>query len=309
MKKIIVGCVLLLLVTGCAGNNESSKEKANETTSSAMKAAKYDSALAKGKEALVDKDMSKAQASFQLALEYKKEEEAQALLEQVVLYKEAVSLKEKKEYSAALEKLTEIDKQKNGSAILKGYVQDLREAIAKENTKVVESKETEATKENDKKTQETSSTVETPQTTQKAENNIPWDQQKRADLVQFMADWGQSMDQSYVEYSPNRQVNWYGINFPSTFANNNIAVNGSPATVQWSESGLTDNVYNVVAIYSDMGTTGAVMNNHLYLFTILNGQPIVLITQQNQGNAENLVYFTTTQNADLTSGFAQIVGS
>ncbi|MCA5012121.1 MULTISPECIES: DUF4767 domain-containing protein [unclassified Enterococcus] len=307
MKKIALGVVLLLLVTGCSGGNESSKGKTNETTSS-VKASAYDSALAKGKEALIEKDMSKAQASFQLALEYKKEKEAQALLKQVSLYKEATESKEKKEYAASLEKLAELSEIKGGSTLFKSYIQEMIKELAKENTYPIEYKKKEETKETTEKVQESSSVEETPKVEAKSEPNVPWNQEKRTELVQFMAGWGQSMDQSYIEYSPNMQVNWYGINFPSTFANNNIAVNGSRVAVQWSDSGLTDNVYNVVAIYSDMGTTGATMNNHLYLFTIFNGQAIVLITQQNQGNAENLVYFTTTQNADLNSGFAQIVG-
>ena len=307
MKKIALGFVLLLLITGCSGGNGSSKGKTNETTSS-VEASAYDSALAKGKEALIEKDMSKAQASFQLALEYKKEKEAQALLKQVILYKEATESKEKKEYAASLEKLAELSEIKGGSTLFKSYIQEMIKELAKENTYPIEYKKKEETKETTEKVQESSSIEETPKAEAKAEPNVPWNQEKRTELVQFMAGWGQSMDQSYIEYSPNMQVNWYGINFPSTFANNNIAVNGSRAAVQWSDSGLTDNVYNVVAIYSDMGTTGATMNNHLYLFTIFNGQPIVLITQQNQGNAENLVYFTTTQNADLNSGFAQIVG-
>ncbi|MGG5342008.1 DUF4767 domain-containing protein [Enterococcus sp. AZ192] len=307
MKKIALGVVLLLLVTGCSGGNESSKGKTNETTSS-VKASAYDSALAKGKEALIEKDMSKAQASFQLALEYKKEKEAQALLKQVSLYKEATESKEEKEYAASLEKLAELSEIKGGSTLFKSYIQEMIKELAKENTYPIEYKKKEETKETTEKVQESSSIEEAQKVEAKSEPNVPWNQEKRTELVQFMASWGQSMDQSYIEYSPNMQVNWYGINFPSTFANNNIAVNGSRAAVQWSDSGLTDNVYNVVAIYSDMGTTGATMNNHLYLFTIFNGQPIVLITQQNQGNAENLVYFTTTQNADLNSGFAQIVG-
>ena len=307
MKKIALGVVLLLLVTGCSGGNESSKGKTNETTNS-VKASAYDSALAKGKEALIEKDMSKAQASFQLALEYKKEKEAQALLKQVILYKEATESKEEKEYAASLEKLAELSEIKGGSTLFKSYIQEMIKELAKENTYPIEYKKKEETKETTEKVQESSSIEETPKVEAKSEPNVPWNQEKRTELVQFMASWGQSMDQSYIEYSPNMQVNWYGINFPSTFANNNIAVNGSRAAVQWSDSGLTDNVYNVVAIYSDMGTTGATMNNHLYLFTIFNGQPIVLITQQNQGNAENLVYFTTTQNADLNSGFSQIVG-
>ncbi|MFD2306883.1 DUF4767 domain-containing protein [Enterococcus termitis] len=305
MKKMVWGCLIVLLFTGCSPkDNQSAKENKTDTVTSAKKSSEFDSAMAKGKEALIDKDLSKAQAAFQLALEYKKDSsEATSFLKQIELYEAAATLKEKKEYVGAVEKIAELNEVKDLSTILKQYGQEMIKEIAEEKTAAVESKKAEQTTE----TKNVEKAAETTPVAPKAENNVPWNQQKRAELIQFMAQWGQTMDQNYVEYSPNVQVNWYGINFPNTFGSNNIAVNGSQAAVQWSDSGLTSNVYNVVAIYSDIGTSGATMNNHLYLFTIFNGQPIVLITQQNQGNAENLVYFTETQNADLSGGFAQIV--
>ncbi|MFD1900685.1 hypothetical protein GQR36_13060 [Enterococcus termitis] len=46
---------------------------------------------------MIDKDLSKAQAAFQLALEYKKDSsEATSFLKQIELYEAAATLKEKK---------------------------------------------------------------------------------------------------------------------------------------------------------------------------------------------------------------------
>ncbi|KXU10905.1 hypothetical protein WEIDD23_00246 [Weissella sp. DD23] len=45
----------------------------------------------------------------------------------------------------------------------------------------------------------------------------------------------------------------------------------------------------------------------MYLFTLHNEKPEVLVTQQNQGNPEGYLYFKPTDNQALASGFASIV--
>ena len=42
-------------------------------------------------------------------------------------------------------------------------------------------------------------------------------------------------------------------------------------------------------------------------FTILNGEPIVLVTEQNQGNDKKYLYFKKTANVYLQEEFEKIV--
>ncbi|WP_207696151.1 hypothetical protein DOK67_0000647 [Enterococcus sp. DIV0212c] len=132
MKKRLIGASLFIMIcmlSGCSKNQES--VSTDETKISSNKETmKYDSAIEKGKEAIVDKDISKAIASFQLALEYQKDsEEAALLIQQAELYKEATALKEKKEYTKALKKATELVDSKEGSTSLKQYGKDLIEEV------------------------------------------------------------------------------------------------------------------------------------------------------------------------------------
>ncbi|WP_207696149.1 hypothetical protein DOK67_0000649 [Enterococcus sp. DIV0212c] len=315
MKKILVGIssfLIIGLVAGCSNNKETSStsSEATTTTTNDKKQAEYDSAMAKGKEAIVDKDMSKAKAAFQLALEYKKDsDEAKQLVEQVKSYQNIMTLKEEKEYTKALKELSVLVGAKKGSKTLKQYGQELTEEINKEIVKEREDskKAPEKTKETNEKTEPSKAAAAPTPIPPVTETIVPWNLQKRLDLLAFMQSWGDVMGQSYIEYYPGFEANWYGYHFPSIFSRNNIAVGGNQAVLQWSENGTVSNVYNVVAIYSDIATTDK-LERHLYLFTILNGQPIVLVTMQNQGNPENMIYFKQSQNADLNNGFAEIVG-
>ena len=45
----------------------------------------------------------------------------------------------------------------------------------------------------------------------------------------------------------------------------------------------------------------------LYHFTIHKGQPVVLVSMQNQGNPENMYYMYPTNNKDIQEAFANIV--
>ena len=48
------------------------------------------------------------------------------------------------------------------------------------------------------------------------------------------------------------------------------------------------------------------MQKHLYLFTIVNNQPLVLVTMQNQGDPYGYLYFGATDNAELRAGFEKL---
>ncbi|RRK10752.1 DUF4767 domain-containing protein [Lactiplantibacillus garii] len=133
-----------------------------------------------------------------------------------------------------------------------------------------------------------------------------WDQKKSDQLATFMVTWGKTMKQSYDSYGPGNNTNFYGLKYPAELKKNNLVADDHDATFAWSPSGTGSADYEVVGIYSDSENTDN-MSAHLYLFTIHDGSPVVLITQQNQGNEENKVYFKTTANSDLRDGFSKIV--
>ena len=53
----------------------------------------------------------------------------------------------------------------------------------------------------------------------KTENQL-WSVQKKAQLQQFMADWGQRMNQTYKEYTPGNSINFNGVQAPDGLVGN-----------------------------------------------------------------------------------------
>ena len=139
-----------------------------------------------------------------------------------------------------------------------------------------------------------------------------WNKNKGDKLYQFVKSWEKSLNQSYKEYTPSNQVNFHGLKLPteSEMAGDaRLVLEGDKLiSMKWSSEGNYKDVYNIVAVFSDIDKP---VNSvaHLYYFTILNGEPIVLITEQNQGNSKKYVYFRRTANVDLQKGFENIVKS
>lgn len=133
-----------------------------------------------------------------------------------------------------------------------------------------------------------------------------WNGAKAAALRKFMDQWQQTMDQQYESYTPAKNVNFYGAKYPDELANKTTAVNDQQASVEWSDTGSGNKEYEVVAVYSDAEYVQN-MGEHLYLFTLHNGRPEVLITQQNQGMPNHLIHFKQTENKVLSTGFANII--
>lgn len=126
-----------------------------------------------------------------------------------------------------------------------------------------------------------------------------------------MADWGQRMNQTYKEYTPGNSINFNGVQAPDGLVGNvtmQPAIGQHPIYLEWSENGQVKDGYALVAVYSDAETQPE-MQKHLYLFTIVNNQPLVLVTMQNQGDPYGYLYFGATDNAELRAGFEKIVGA
>ncbi|MGF2137773.1 DUF4767 domain-containing protein [Enterococcus faecium] len=135
-----------------------------------------------------------------------------------------------------------------------------------------------------------------------------WDTNKASQLETFVPQWGKTLGQEYKSYNPQNNVSLYGTPLPQAVINGNwkMAINEAPVTVQWSGDGTGYADFNLVAVYSDV-ETGEYLGQHVYFFGFQNGQPKVYLTQQNQGNDKNYMYFNETQNQQLKQGFIDIV--
>ncbi|WP_056967278.1 DUF4767 domain-containing protein [Liquorilactobacillus sucicola] len=162
-----------------------------------------------------------------------------------------------------------------------------------------------AVKASSKKTQHRAASSSSSSSSTKHETTR-WNGAKAAALRKFMDQWQQTMDQQYESYTPAKNVNFYGAKYPDELANKTTAVNDQQASVEWSDTGSGNKEYEVVAVYSDAEYVQN-MGEHLYIFTLHNGQPEVLITQQNQGMPDHLIHFKQTENKVLSTGFANII--
>lgn len=139
---------------------------------------------------------------------------------------------------------------------------------------------------------------------------VIWTQEKADKLSAFMASWGSTMDQSYKSYSPENNVDFYGMTLPEATLTGGwqVAINEQPIEIEWSENGTGQNGYQLVAVYSDAETQPH-LGKHLYYFILEQGKPKVLVTQQNQGNEMKYLYFNETENQALRDGFSSIISN
>lgn len=145
-----------------------------------------------------------------------------------------------------------------------------------------------------------------------ASTSSPWSANKSQQLAKFMLNWASQMGQHYESYYPGHDFNLYGVIFPTPLRNGTMnlhpAVDDHAIDLQWSDDGTGNHDYNLVAVYGGNASSNdryPVLT--MYLFTLHNGKPEVLVTQQNQGNPEGYLYFKPTDNQALASGFASIV--
>lgn len=148
--------------------------------------------------------------------------------------------------------------------------------------------------------------------TSQTNTNALWNSDKAAKLASYMVEFGHKMNQeSYKRLTPNGSDDFYGA---MSFAKNNRITVGekteqnAPMTnkqkvdVAFSDDGTGTADYLIVDSY---GYSGSAMI--LYHFTIHNGQPVDLVSLQNQGNPENMYYMYPTNNKDIQEAFANIV--
>lgn len=279
-KKILLLCGMLVSVTACGKSDN------------------FDQSMQKTKEAIVEKKFEQAEGFVEMALESKpKDEEAKNYQSQLKRYINALDKKEKKKYDEAKASLDAVIKIEHGSDKLVEYAK-------KEKTEISQMKK-EAEKDDSKKEEKTTESSDK----KEAASNTVWNDSKRDSLRGFMAQFSNKMGQDYKEYSKTSSVDLYGVNVPGDIFSGEwtMAINNQPVKVEWSETGEGSLPYQLVAVYSDADTQ-PYLQKHVYFFIIENGQPKVYVTQQNQGNNENYLHFSETQNTDIKAGFSQIVG-
>ena len=144
----------------------------------------------------------------------------------------------------------------------------------------------------------------------KSTNNALWNKEKSNKLYQYVKEWEKTLNQNYKEYTIDNKVNYYGLQLPGDtekVGKSRLVLEGDKLiNMKWSPEGNQKDVYNIVAVYSDIENVKGPAS-HLYYFTILNGEPIVLVTEQNQGNDKKYLYFKRTANVYLQEEFEKIV--
>ena len=141
-------------------------------------------------------------------------------------------------------------------------------------------------------------------------SNTLWNKEKSNKLYQYVKEWEKTLNQNYKEYTIDNKVNYYGLQLPGDtekVGKSRLVLEGDKLiNMKWSPEGNQKDVYNIVAVYSDIENVKGPAS-HLYYFTILNGEPIVLVTEQNQGNDKKYLYFKRTANVYLQEEFEKIV--
>ena len=141
-------------------------------------------------------------------------------------------------------------------------------------------------------------------------SNTLWNKEKSNKLYQYVKEWEKTLNQNYKEYTIDKKVNYNGLHLPGDtekVGQTRLVLEGDKLiNMKWSPEGNIKDVYNIVAVYSDIENVVGPAS-HLYYFTILNGEPIVLVTEQNQGNDKKYLYFKRTANVYLQEEFEKIV--
>lgn len=160
--------------------------------------------------------------------------------------------------------------------------------------------------------EETSDNDEASESEEEEVGQAQWDANKSAQLAEFMANWGEDMGQTYQSFTPDSPGDMYGVAFPTDVIPV-LGVNEAQVLAKWSPTGDATQAgdYAIVAAYNDAvhffeTNPNAPSGANFYLFAMLDGQPIVLNSQQNQGMPDGLIHFAPTENMELQAGFESI---
>ncbi|NKC58470.1 DUF4767 domain-containing protein [Vagococcus fluvialis] len=268
MKRLLFSLLVVTTIfTGCAQSTK-----------------RYDVAMKNGLEQIEKENYEEALSEFDKAIAEKSEDSlAKANRMQTFDLIEAKKMIADQKINEANEALDKVINERLGSPKIAGHAREEKEKLT--GKKAAEEK----VKDNETK-------------------EAIWTEAKAEELSAFMTSWGSTMDQSYKNYSPENNVNFYGMSLPEATLTGGwqVAINEQPVEMEWSETGTGGKAYQLVAVYSDAETQPN-FGKHLYYFVLEQGKPKVLVTQQNQGNEMNYLYFNETENQALRDGFSNIV--
>lgn len=269
LKKVVVIWLFVSILTGC---------------SNASKA--YESAMNAGEIALIEKDYNRAREHFERASEYKtKRNLGKDYQQQMEAFMLAKTEEDSGNYVEALALYEEVMGYEFGSNYLsKSALTHKKAVLALKH------------EEDEKKASEFPDVEET---LGKASEG-KWDGNKKQALHSFMNDWGESMGQSYQEYTETQSVMLGGSRLPKELLDGSLEMvtEGDVITLEWSENGIGD--YQLVSVYGDVISS----EQHVYLFVLHQGKPLVWLVD---GAEDGELSFQETQNGQLKEGFAQIV--
>jgi len=124
-----------------------------------------------------------------------------------------------------------------------------------------------------------------------------WNKTKDKRLNQFMNQWNSDYEQA--TYS--KKIKFYHNTIPNNLKDTNLTVNDKKVSVEWSTKGTGTKDYQIVATYTDAPTNDDDPN--LYLFTMHNGTPVVLETDDDS----EMLDFEKSNNDDLVDNFKNVV--
>lgn len=182
--------------------------------------------------------------------------------------------------------------------------------ISSETAAEITTKTTASTTTSNETTESSISDSSTSASSSQPEVHTLWNAPKASELAVFMSMWGQEMGQQYRSYNNSANANYYGMPVPQAILEGRwvTVIDQTPVSVEWTENGTGQADFQLAAVYSDIEDSKPGVK-HLYFFGFQQNQPKVLVTQQNQGNVNNYLYFKETGNAELKNGFDQIVNS
>lgn len=300
LKMTLLSIGLGILLVGC-GTQSTTSSPSSESIEPKEEKVDYMDEATKNIEANHFYQAQDALKKIQETGSVEDKEKAEHTLNQIELYQTAEDNLSDHRFEVAQDNLDKIIEDDQGLAIMKDKASELKKKVSRQ----------EDEKEKlDKASKEKQKTKKSNQT--KKDNTARWNSEKSSELSHFMVSWGNQMGQHYTELSPSSMTPWGNVGDIISGHNQGMTTtyNGQNFSAVWSSTGEGSG-YNVVAAYTDASDTtqdrrGSQLG-HLYLFVIINGQPHVLITEQNQGNTENRLYFKDTANTSLRNGFSSIV--
>ncbi|OFI49589.1 hypothetical protein BG261_03130 [Floricoccus tropicus] len=137
-------------------------------------------------------------------------------------------------------------------------------------------------------------------------SNDLWDDQKDKKFADFMNYWSEIMNQPYSQGKLGKDIDFFGLFFPSDIGKVPFSVDNKPVSMVFSPNGIGDADYVVVASYGYISQ--AKLTGYLYLFCYQNGQPIVLLTRQNIEMPDGRIHFNISNDQDLINEFSAMNG-